>query len=109
MAGDAWAMLATMAGAAAGFKPTAALTTAIVVCLMALASAWATNPAALAGSSAEATVLKTPKTGLAPVLSPTLSPALAPTVIMVASATVKRTLLFDFFIYSLWSFQCSVF
>src|ERR1017187_4545598 len=96
MPGDACAMLPTMAGVAAGFKPTAALTTAMVVCLRVLASALATSSAALAGSSAEVAVLKMPKAGLAAVLSP----AFTPVAIAKASAAVKKILLFDVFINS---------
>src|SRR5882724_2160401 len=69
MAGDDCAMLPTIAGAAAGFKPTAALTTSMVVCLRFFASAVEIISAALEGSSAAVVALKEAKKGLAPLLS----------------------------------------
>ena len=92
--GTAWAILPTMAAAAAGFNPTAALTTSMVVSLRFLASACATNSAALAGSSAEVAVLKTAKAGLVLVFS--RAPALTATV--KATVTVINIAYFNDFI-----------
>ena len=83
-----------MAGAAAGFNPTAALTTSTVVCLSFLASAMVTNSADLAGSSAAVTVDKLPKKGLAA----EVSPALTLTASAKATAAVKHTMNFRSFI-----------
>src|ERR1019366_2327581 len=99
--GDAWAMLLTMAGAAAGFKLTAALTTSIAVCLSVLTSARATRSAALAGSSAEVAVLKTLNAGLAMAFSP--APTL--TAMVNATATVRYIVYFNDFIDFWWSFK----
>jgi hypothetical protein len=101
IAGDVLAMLPTTTGADAGFNPTAALTTSMVVCLRFFAFACETKSAALAGSSAAMVVLNTPNTGLALVLSP----ALALTATVRATATVKNIVFFNNFIFFCGAFN----
>lgn len=81
-----WAMVPTIAAAAAGFKPTAALTTFTVVSKRFFESACATNSADADGNSAGLTVLNVPKNGLAAGVSLARNPTAA------NSATAINTL-----------------
>src|ERR1017187_3861644 len=65
ISGTARAMAPTIAGAAAGLMPTAAFTTFTVVDCRSRVLAWETRSAALTGSSAAGTAVKTLSNGLA--------------------------------------------